>query len=387
MSRALPFPPDGYVGVAAEFADLYAQHYEPPKEFFYLDMLALIGAALSGRVRVDIGLPCQPRLYLCKIAPSAWCRKSTSTRWAEEVLRKAIGGSDIPEVVRGVGSAEGLGTALAPATRRVVLLFDELRRFEAKASIQGSALLPMVNQMFESNRYQNLTKGQDLKIEDGHLAFISNSTEQTWQELHGGSEFKDIGFLNRMFLVAGNTEKRMPRPTGPSAAQQQKIISNLTGLFAALPALNGDGSASQERVLQFTAQAEPLWDEWYSGLEQSSETARLDTIGIRLLSLLAFTSGKGSIDEDVVRTALAILEYQRQMRMVCAPIVADNPSARMEETIRRALAKNGPLSERDLRRHTSADRKGIEIFARALQQLERAEEIRRKVDNKWELVQ
>jgi hypothetical protein len=123
--------------------------------------------------------------------------------------------------------------------------------------------------------------------------------------------------------------------------QQQQIIADLATLFTALPALNGDGSASQERVLQFTPQAEHMWDDWYNKLEQSPETARLDTIGLRLLSLLAFTAKKPEIDDDVVRATIALLEYQRQVRTVCAPIVADNPSARMEETIRSALAKRG----------------------------------------------
>jgi len=87
MIPAPVFPRTGYLGVANDFADLYAQHYEPPKEFFYMDALALIGAAISGRVRVDIGLPCQPRLYICKIARSAWDRKSTSTRYKYALCR------------------------------------------------------------------------------------------------------------------------------------------------------------------------------------------------------------------------------------------------------------------------------------------------------------
>jgi hypothetical protein len=371
------------LGVAARFADLYAQHYEPPKEFFYIDLLALIGAAISGRVRADVGVPCQPRLYICKIAPSAWCRKSTSMRCAEEFLLEAQGSVGAPMILRGVGSAEGLATALA-RTRRVVLGFDELRRFEAKAAIRGSALLPMVNELFESNRYQNLTKNQNLQIEDGHLTLITNSTDQTWQELHDGGEFKDIGLLNRIFLVTGDSSKRVPRPTTPPPTQRAPIVADLAALFAGLPALNPDGSVSSERVLPFTPQAETMWDAWYIGLEQSPETARLDTIGLRLLSLLAFTSGEQVIDEEVVRATLAMLDYQRQVRESCGPIIAENPAARMEETIRRALQKHASLIERDLRRHTNADRKGIAIFRGALKQMEASGDIRLQ-DGKWEL--
>lgn len=377
MTRVTSFPQDGYLGVAADFAEMYAQHYEPPKEFFYIDLLALIGAAISGRVRADLGLPCQPRLYVCKIAASAWCRKSTSTRCAEDFLRKALNGSGgMPEVVRGVGSAEGLAKAITDS-KRVVLLFDELRRFEAKAGIQGSALLPMVNELFESNQYRNRTRDQDLKIEDGHLVFISNSTEETWEELRDGSEFTDIGFLNRIFLVVANTNKRIARPNSPTAQQVQPLMDDLAAKFKALPA--------SEFVLPFTPSAASAWDGWYNALPQQPETARLDTIGPRLMAVLAFVSGKPEIDDNVIRATLALLDYQRQVRQAYAPIVVNNQSARIEEKIRRALRKHGPLTERDLRRYTNGDRAGIEIFGRALHNLEAGKEIRRQT-NRWELV-
>jgi len=337
-------------------------------------------------VRADIALPCQPRLYVCKIGRTAWERKSTSKRLGEQFVRDAHNGlAGMPEVLPGVGSAEGLALALTE-NKRVVLSFDELRRFEAKVGIQSSALLPMVNELFESNRYQNRTKEHDLKIEDGHLAFLSNSTEETWQGLQNAAEFKDIGFLNRMFLVTGYTSKRVPRPSGPTPQQLQPLVTDLAAKFAALPALNADGSASAEVVLPFTSSAQSAWDSWYCSLEPSPETARLDTIGLRLLALLAFVSGKVDIDDDVMRATLALLDYQQQVRVVYAPIVAENLSAKMEEKIRRALRKHSPLTERDLRRNTNAHRSGIVAFGRALANLERAGDIRRTGGKVWELV-
>jgi hypothetical protein len=389
MSGPLSFPQDGYLGVAADFADLYSQHLEPPKEFFYLDMLALTGAALSGRVRVDIALPYQPRLYVNKIARSAWDRKSTSTRLAEQFVRDAFafngaGAAGMPEVVLGVGSAEGLAQALL-WNKRVVLSCDELRRFEAKAGIQGSALLPMVNELFESNRYQNLTKGQNTKIEDGHFVFVSNSTEETWHGLLNGSEIKDSGFLNRIFLLPGNTNKRISRPTGPATHQIQPLVADLAAKFAALPALNSNGSAPFEVLLPFTSSAETTWDSWYCAVPQLPETARLDTIGPRLMAVLAFVSGKPTIDDDVMRATLALLDFQQQVRVEYAPIIAVNQAASMEEKIRRALKKYGPLNLRKLRRHTNADRVGIQVFWQAMRQLDNFKEIQ-EVNGKWDLV-
>lgn len=393
---ALSFPQEGYLGVLAEFADLYAQHYEPPKEFFYIDALALVGAALSGRVQVDIALPCQPRLYVCKIARTAWDRKSTSTRFAEQFVRSAFGDTPgMPQILRGVGSAEGLALALQDSPR-VVLSFDELRRFEAKVSIQGSALLPMVNELFESNHYENQTKDYHIKVDEAQLTFISNTTEETWQRLRNAPEFTDIGFLNRNFLVNGSTDKRIPRPCRPAPQQIQTLVQDLAEKFkrlsperVALTAgarnARSDGGAPSELVLPFTPEAEEVWDEWYCSLDQTKETARLDTIGPRLMAVLAFNAGKRAVDEEVMLATLSLLEYQRQVREALVPIIADNPNARMEQKIRRALTNRGRLTERDLRRHTHADRSGMEVFTKARVQLADAKEIR-FTNGRWELV-
>ena len=50
---------------------MYSQHLESPKEFIYMDMLALIGKAIDGRWEVESGdLPSRTTLYVLKIARS-----------------------------------------------------------------------------------------------------------------------------------------------------------------------------------------------------------------------------------------------------------------------------------------------------------------------------
>jgi hypothetical protein len=123
FSRHFPFPESGYVGIAAEFAEVYSQRYETPKEFLYMDLLALIGVALSGRFRVGFGrIVTQPRLYLLKIAPTAWSRKSTSTSFAGDfllsadpgVLRFGVEPQSLLRMISGAGSAEGLRDCVGP---------------------------------------------------------------------------------------------------------------------------------------------------------------------------------------------------------------------------------------------------------------------------------
>jgi Protein of unknown function (DUF3987) len=403
----LAFPESGYLGAAAKFADLFSRHYESPKVFLYIDLLAIIGVMISGRFRADIDLPVQPRLYVLKIAQSAWKRKSTSTKLADNFIRSILGQKGNGQwryadyespVIYGVGSAEGLGTRLVAdtentgilgmpvTTRHAALLYDEFRRFEAKSSIEGSALRPMVNELFESNQYENLTKNNPLRIVDGHLGFLSNTTEETYRNLLASGESIDLGFLNRFFLVVGSTDRRIARPKSPPESELAAIGAELEQYFADLPPLKEDGSASNEIVIPLTPAAETRWERWYVSLEETPETARLDSLGMRLMGLLAFTSGQKEIDEDLVDAVLSILDYQRRVRTIYRPNTGENPAARMERKIKFELSKR-PLAERDLRRHTNADRSGINVFRAAMNSLINIREIRlRKEDKKFELV-
>jgi hypothetical protein len=393
-TRAIAFPPSGFVGVAAKFAEAYAREYESPKEFFYWDCLALIGAIISGRVRADFDLPCQPRLYVVKVAESAWGRKSTSTQLADRFIRSALelpsnqqaNPSDLAKVICGVGSAEGLGKSLMGGTQRVALVFDEFRRFQAKACIKGGALLSVVNELYERNEYDNYTLSHPLHITDGHLVFLANSTFETYKNLLDVSEFVDLGFLNRLFVVTGNSDKRVAQPKAPPDTVLAPIREELAHYINDLPPLNTDGSASHEVVTPLTPEARQMWNEWYLRLEETGDTARLDNLGMRLMDLLAFSSGQRRIDERLLQSVLDILEYERKVRSFLHPIDAANPWAAMEQKIRNVLAQHGPLSKRDIRRYTNADRYGLKVFEAAMSNLICHGEIRVRSDGRYELV-
>jgi len=104
-----------------------------------------------------------------------------------------------------------------------------------------------------------------------------------------------------------------------------------------------------------------------------------------LMPLLAFSSGKRTVDVEIVRDVMAILDYELHLRAVSDPIDADNTIAKMEKSIRRQLQNRGPLSERDLRKFTNASRVGQWVFQTALKNLQTANDIRCPADKKWML--
>jgi hypothetical protein len=369
------------VGVAAKFAEIYSRCYESPKEFLYIDILGIIGTLVSGRFRADFDLPCQPRLYVLKVAQSAWNRKSTSSRMAQKFIcssLQAVADSYVDyesPMILGAGSAEGLATRLihrttvggvgeTVTTRRAVLLIDEFRRFEAKSHIEGSALRPMVNELYESNQYESLTKSTSIRITDGHLGFLSNTTEEAFKSLIDGKESEDLGLFNRFFLLPGRSSKRIARPKAPPESELAPLRKELQDLFSDLPPLRADGSGD-EVVIPLTPGAISMWEDWYVNLEETPETARLDNLGMRLMGLLAFVGRTREIDEELMSAVLDILEYQKQVRSIYQTITGENPAARMEQKIRLVLRQRGALLDRDLSRYTNAHRSGMDVYRKA----------------------
>jgi hypothetical protein len=111
------------------------------------------------------------------------------------------------------------------------------------------------------------------------------------------------------------------------------------------------------------------WEQWYNMLPASEHSRRLDTIGFRLLGLIALITDKDEVDLETVNTVTAIQKYVLNVRILTDPIDADNTISRLEEKIRRALGARGPLSRRELRRLTHADRAGLWAFEAAVKNL------------------
>src|SRR5262249_12241184 len=138
----------------------------------------------------------------------------------------------------------------------------------------------------------------------------------------------------------------------------------LAGYLAALPPLDVDGTASNEIIIDLTPEAASMWIDWYNNLDEVEETTRLDNIGMRLMALLAFTSGQQIVAAELMRRILDILEHQSLVREAYKPTQGMTLAAKIEDKIITQLHKRGPLTLNDLRRYTHAERLGGEKMLR-----------------------
>src|SRR5262249_54919201 len=84
--------------------------------------------------------------------------------------------------------------------------------------------------------------------------------------------------------------------------------------------------------------------------------------------------GRQTIDEEIAAGVVDLLRYQLAVRRESDPVDADNAIAKLEEKIRRALAR-GPVAMRDLQRRCHYNRVGLWAWRTAFGNLLMAGEV------------
>lgn len=367
----LTFPGEVIGGVAGRFAEIYSNSLESPPEFFYMAFLACLGAVLSGRLTLHSELAPQPRMFVVILGESADDRKSTACNKTVQFYKDVI--ADFP-VCYGIGSAEGLAQLITKSPGgRLLLYYDEFKAFVSKSLLQGSVLLPMVNTLFEGNAYENHTKDRSVSLSDAHLSLLGASTVQTYENTWT-SQFTDIGFNNRLFLIPGRGRRQFSLPARVSEVDRRELAKKLGEILAVV----GNGLE-----LSLTQEAETHYHQGYMALEPSIHSKRLDTYATRFMPLLALNQGKEQVDGEVVEQVCRLMNWQLEVRRVHDPIDADNVIAKTEEKVRRCLNRR-PMTNRELRQFCNVRKTGVWCLETAIKNLRGAGEIAwERAERRW----
>jgi len=353
----LTFPASAIVGSIGDLARLHARGTEVPEEFYFASGLTLLGSASSTDLTLKTGNEVEPRLYTTLLGQSYEAKKSTAMRRMVQFFEEMWAGGGGPQVAWGVGSAEGLARELNKKPS-LVLAYDELSAFVDKSRVQSSVLMPMVASLFEGHNWDNSTKDpqNSISVRDAHLSLLGCCTTDTYSRMWT-QEAIAIGFPNRLWVVGADRKRKVAWPEAPTEEEVRAIREKIDKQAKRLPF-----------KFDISDEGKVRWTDWYNRLPSSEHVRRLDTIGFRLMPLIALTTDKECVDLKTVETVVAMLDYELELRRVTDPIDADNAIAGLEEKIRRSLA-GGPLSKRDLQRKVHATRHGLWAYNAALQNL------------------
>lgn len=361
------WPQEVMAGASGKFAHTYAEYLETPQSFLFMAHLTFLGHVISDRITLQSELTPQPRLFTILLGESADDRKSTSISKSCSFYSETLDPENL-NTIFGVGSAEGLAKCFKKKPRAILIL-DELKSLIQKMRIDASVLLPCINTLFESKHFYSITKKHDIMIDEAELCLLAASTLETYRTMFN-STFLDIGFLNRLFIIIGNSERKFSIPAMIPQAIKDSLKSDLKEVLAFMGRLSQNGPYA----MPIESKARDIFDAWYFEQEKTVFTRRLDSYGHRLMPLLAINEMQDHITPEIVEKTATLLNYQLVARKYADPIDADNSIARLEEKIRRAL-EGGPLSKRELERRGNKTRVGIWLWEMALKNLRNAGEI------------
>lgn len=364
-SQFPPFPNDIIQGVARKFVDLYSPIRETPESFLWLSFLTYFGNAISPYVRLDCASS-EPRFYGVVIGKSGRTRKSAGNSVARDFFKR-VGAKD-QQIIQGLGSVEGVLVRLSKgeSPKPAVIDLDEMNILASKTELAGSVGIAGLHKLFEDHDYDHPLKSDSITIRNAYLSLVGASTLEdftsTWSAKH-----KDTGFFSRLFIVAGDTDKRIPRPLDPDASELETLVQEVKDLVSSV--------ITNPKVLTVDPGAEEIWAKFYENFGDGPEWNRIDTYGLRLMAAQAVLRAEGSVSKENVQQVIDLLQYEVAAREAVTPVIAENAYAQMEESIRRYLPEGKTLTKRQLQRKTNYTRLGIEVFERAINNMIRNGEI------------
>jgi len=371
----LAFPEDiADMGWCGKAAAAYEEIYESPKYAFFMAFLTCLGSVISGNVRVETAIKSDPRFYTVLLGESGNTRKSTAKDVAIDFFQDTLPDFN---VAFGGGSGEGIVSALSRSrfTNRLLLAPDEWQQVINKGKLRGSSLIPCINILFESNKYSNPLKSVNNSIQDGHLAILSASTNDTYESCWDADNM-NIGLNNRLFIVP-------IAPVEPGFVLPPKIAPDVY-------------KALQEELLQIVAEtsegmeypideaAERFLQNWYSTRERDGvKSTRIDTYAVRTLTVLAANDHKYSIDFKIVNDATILADWQLKVRKIHTPVVTDNKFSRLQSRILNYMDSYPGRKKYIYQQKCGGSYYGLKMFNDVWDALQKSEYIQKDIEGNW----
>jgi hypothetical protein len=330
---AVSFPESAYKGSLAKLARLLGEKSEVPFEFIYLAAITTFGLIASDKLRLTgDGLDTRSNLYTVLLGPTG-CKKSTALDQATKFFSemnyltshlKEQGGTALVYPI--AGSGEGLIKLFQAGRKRVLLSVDELQSMLQKCRVDNSTLGPILASMFDGGLVGMATKDHQESLNNVHLGLQGAITTQSWYAIWTKGTERELGLLNRLFLVSG-----VPRPKVfmPGMVDAKKLAKIQIEIMAQITKVG---------PMQLGADGLKVFEQFYMQLDLTQEEAtRLDTLAKKLALILAATSDKTEIDKEVATAAVEMCEYQLKVRKLLAPSRAQTMAAATENKIRKFL--------------------------------------------------
>ena len=338
------------------------------EEVLWMSAATIMLNYLALRVRIETS-DIIPSIYLVIIGKKGKMIKSASVKDAFRYFQwmglleqgsPSLRNAADKVVVFEAGSSEGLGIeAQRIGAKSIILFYDELEQLTLKASIEGSTIKSSLLKMYESADFSNLIKSkkETYSIQAGTYcaSLIALTTDKRFKTLWSRLCGDDSGLTERFtFLYQPKDFKPVTIPVsvntqdGASVTRQRIEAAVNQGIYkfddlkplAAL--LTGDDPWLNREVIR--AQKWALY--------------------------MAVDLGFDTINEEALERAIAVVQYERQVKKHLRPYEAENKFAALQlKIVDLLMQKGGSARLNDLEDTGHAHRQGSTMWGDAVKGL------------------
>ena len=376
---AVPYPvfPDWvmrgtsiYEGLVKPFCDLNSRY----EAFMWLPAMTILLNYLGGKVRVE-NKNLIPSIFMVSIGRRGKVIKSSSVEDAVRFFEYAgmVGQNEQSKnnaegraLIFTPGSPEGLGMEMQrTGCKNAIAFYDELSTLVNKAGIETSTLTSTLLTIYESGKFQNLTK--NLKTSYSHLpgtycaSLIACSTDRNftsnWAKLAGKSSGLDDRFI---FLLAPEVLKPLTPyihvNTQEAAIETRKLVEK-----------------ARQKGVYSIVDSSPL----RKFTEENNDANRAEIRAEKFALGIAVDMGLDEIEEESIERGLAIVAYEQDVKKYLRTYEANTKEGSVQMEIMYNLRKAmGHMPLRDLQRVMNSTRYGTTLWSQAYLGLSKAGWIR-----------
>jgi hypothetical protein len=336
-----------------EFAERCSEGNYIPKEFLIEAIKTVTGAAVGSALSIPEIEGGIPRFYTVLMG-GAGSGKGTSISWASSVFKDiSLGGTAITSLLwspatkiedvpwtnigaceEGFNSAPGMQRSNQKGQSRWLQTFEELDHMIEGSGIEGSgkALMGVNRQLYDREEFVTTTTGKrDAIAGKAQNSILAATTPELWTDMFAGKSVRGSGLFQRFNLMASEERRK-------KGSLRKPRLDVFKARFAAL-VMDLDKEPI-EMTVDDTVMG--MVDEWF-GQDKFEEAegevrGRLNVLAWRNALHLAWQRGLRAVDSRAMRDALALSDYQFEIRRRYTPAEGESVDALVENKIRNFIS-------------------------------------------------
>jgi hypothetical protein len=225
----LPGIPAGcWDGAYGEFRDIAHPASEAADEFHYAVVETVLSMAVGRAPYVQYISRLRLNCSVVAMGPTGDSHKGTPAYYAEQLLTEA--GIEYARFSN-LASIEGLQEQLRESGRSAGLVVEpEMSIVTDNAQRPGTKNLPSsLCHLYDCPDKWVITKRKSLPVEQPYVCVLGTTTPD-WGERLEKLNVATGGWLNRQFMVYGDSDRIIPRPPRPDGARWARFVDGVCGL-------------------------------------------------------------------------------------------------------------------------------------------------------------